>query len=89
MSRKLRKIAASMISRLFFLRLPMIGVFTMFCCFGSSRAAMSMTTLEGEQKALLVWSNFEVIRKGRLILRLDKPGCIFSGRILGIIGPSG
>jgi hypothetical protein len=89
MSRKLRKTASSMVSRLFFLCLPMIGMFTMFGCFGSSRATLTMTTLEEEQKALLVWSHFEVIRKGRLILHLDKPGCIFSGRILGIIGPSG
>ena len=89
MSRKIGIIASPMISRLFCLYLPMIGLFTMFCCFGSSRAVVSLNGLEDEQKALLVWSKLEVIRKGRLILRLDKPGRIFSGRILGILGPSG
>lgn len=84
-----RKIGTPMITRLFCLYLPMISVFTMFCCFGYSRAAVSLNGLEDEQKTLLVWSKLEVIRKGRLILRLDKPGRIFSGRILGILGPSG
>lgn len=42
-----------------------------------------------EENDLLYWTNFSVKYKGRSILSLVKPGKVFSGRILGVLGPSG